>query len=184
MLAQGATDLAYTCWQDTTKRLDPTLEEDLKALQPTVTTSRYQPLEDLLKNGQWQEADQETYRLMITAVGKEEGEFFTREELLNFPCDELKAIDGLWVKYSQGKFGFSVQKEIWQTCGSPMTKDKKWDEFCVRVGWQDSTSNHYLPPNSLKFDPNFSPAGELPIHGMPVVGGVASLLLSTKLMCI
>lgn len=164
MLAQGATDLAYTCWQDTTKRLDPTLEEDLKALQPTVTTSRYQPLEDFLKNGQWREADKETYRLMITAVGKEEGEFFSREELLNFPCDELKAIDGLWVKYSQGKFGFSVQKQIYVECGNPLDgeyHEKTWKLFAERVGWRKDGS--YLNYSDLKANPSFSPAGEFPI---------------------
>jgi len=183
MLAQGATDLAYACWQDTTKRLDPTLEDDLKALQPTVTTSRYQQLEDLLTNGQWREADQETYRLMITAVGKEEGEFFDQEELLNFPCDELKAIDGLWVKYSQGKFGFSVQKKNYVECGNPLDgeyHEKTWELFADRVGWRKD--GNYLNYKDLKANPSFSPTGEFPSCVGFLVGGVWVSSLAQRLV--
>ncbi|CCQ59603.1 GUN4 domain-containing protein, partial [Crocosphaera watsonii] len=31
----------------------------------------------------------------------------------NFPCEDLRIIDQLWVKYSNGQFGFSVQKQIY-----------------------------------------------------------------------
>ncbi|HYX15858.1 MAG TPA: GUN4 domain-containing protein [Nostoc sp.] len=35
----------------------------------------------------------------------------------NFPCTDLRTIDRLWVKYSNGHFCFSVQKRIWLECG-------------------------------------------------------------------
>jgi len=165
MLSQGATDLAYTCWQDTTKQLDPTLETELKALGQAVTTSRYQQLERYLQQGQWREADQETYRLMITTVGKEDGQWFDKEDLLNFPCEDLKAIDGLWVNYSQGKFGFSVQKQIYVECGAELDGkypgDKIWYEWCDRVGWRKG--GEYLNYEGLQANPSFSPAGEFPL---------------------
>jgi 16S rRNA U1498 N3-methylase RsmE len=78
LLELGATDLAYACWQDTTKRIDADLAAELEGLAQAVTTSRYQKLEEYLQKGQWKEADDETYRLMITAVGKEEGQFLPR----------------------------------------------------------------------------------------------------------
>ena len=78
---------------------------------------RYKKLERHLQNGQWKEADKETYRLMITEVGKEEGQWFDSEDLLNFPCRPLRAIDELWVKHSKGRFGFSVQKDLYLKCG-------------------------------------------------------------------
>ncbi|MEM1292437.1 MAG: GUN4 domain-containing protein, partial [Cyanobacteria bacterium P01_H01_bin.162] len=106
MLELGATDLAYACWQDTTKRIDHGLAAELEELRQVVETSRYQQLEEYLKREQLEEADLETYHLMITAVGKEAGQGFNQDELLEFPCDELKSIDRLWVKYSNGKFGF------------------------------------------------------------------------------
>ncbi len=144
-MQQGATDLAYACLQETTKRVDPALEAELKALKQTVQASRYQALDDYLKNGQWKQADEETYRLMITTVGKEEGQRFDSEDLLNFPCEELRAIDGLWVKYSNGKFGFSVQKKIYLQCGGiPDGRHHKeaWNKFCHAVGWMKN--NNYL----------------------------------------
>jgi len=162
MLELGATDLAYACWQDTTKRIDPALATELEGLQQAVTTSRYQKLEEYLKNGQWEAADKETYRLMITAIGKDEGQYFDQDELLNFPCDELLAIDDLWVKHSNGKFGFSVQKDLYLKCGGiPDGKyhQEAWNQFCERNGWAEK--GQYVP---VKFDAS-SPKAHLPLVG-------------------
>mgnify|MGYP001796348642 CR=1 FL=1 len=115
-VSQEATDLAYQCLQETTKQVDPKLAAELEAVKQTVTDVRYADLERYLKNGEWKKADTETYRLMITTVGKEEGQYFEPDELLNFPCEELKIIDQLWVTHSKGKYGFSVQKEIYLSC--------------------------------------------------------------------
>ncbi|HIK45480.1 MAG TPA: GUN4 domain-containing protein, partial [Leptolyngbyaceae cyanobacterium M65_K2018_010] len=100
----------------------------------------YTHLRDLLKAQDWRAADQETYEVMICAVGKKSGDWFTSEELLNFPCTDLRTIDRLWVKYSQGKFGFSVQKQIYVECGAQLDGkypgDKILHKFCDRVGWR------------------------------------------------
>jgi hypothetical protein len=138
---RGVTDFAYICLQETTKRLDPTLVAELNALKQTVQTSRYAKLENYLSQGQWQDANRETYRLMITTVGKEEGQSFTPDELQNFPYEELLAIDGLWVKYSNGKSGFSVQKEIYLECGGKtdgLYREKVFEKFGDRVGWRSN----------------------------------------------
>jgi hypothetical protein len=141
-LNRKAVELAYRISQDTSKRLNLSAAErrELEALKPTLQTSRYAKLEEHLKAQQWREADQETYRLMITAVGKEEGQWFTREELLNFPCEELRAIDSLWVSYSNGHFGFSVQKKIYVACGAKLDGNDPgkaiWEKFGDTVGWR------------------------------------------------
>ncbi len=72
---------------------------------------------------------------MIRTVGKEEGQYFDYEDLENFPCEELRELDRLWVKYSEGAWGFSVQKREWQECGSPTDFDE-WERFCDRVEWR------------------------------------------------
>ena len=123
----------------------------------------YTRLRDLLKEGKWRDADQETYEVMIRAVGKEPGGWFTSDELRNFPCADLKTIDGLWTKYSNGHFGFSVQKAIWQKHGGPTSPGKKWDQFCVEVGWQLADASRYLKYDELKANPHFSPRGEFPL---------------------
>jgi hypothetical protein len=134
-LGGEAAQLAYRCLQEypNPKKLDPALIRTIQAL-------RYTKLEEYLTNHQWKEADKETYRLMITTVGKEEGQWFEREDLLNFPCEELLAIDTLWVKYSKGRFGFSVQKKIYVECGAKLDGeypgDEIWEEFGDRVGWR------------------------------------------------
>lgn len=87
-------------------------EKFSKIAKPVLDT-KYANLEHYLESGQWKQADRETYRLMIAEVGKEIEQRADSEDLLNFPCEMLKAIDQLWVKYSNSKFGFSVQKEIY-----------------------------------------------------------------------
>lgn len=132
------------------------LEDDLNSEKDID----YTRLRDLLKAGDWKEADQETYRVMLQAVGRKAGDWFTRDELLNFPCVDLKTIDRLWVKYSNSKFGFSVQKKIYLECGG--IPDRKYHgealkEFGDRVGWQ--------PNGKWLFNVTYStssPLGHLP----------------------
>jgi hypothetical protein len=163
-LGKGATALAYSCWQETSKRIDDDLKgelQELKALKEAAIqtqTSRYQTLEEHLQKGEWQAADEETYRLMITTVGKEEGQWFSSEDLLSFPCEELKAIDGLWVKYSQGRFGFSVQKEIYLSVGGIADgryDEKAWNKFCHKIEWQKE--GEYVPINYADLTPGHLP---------------------------
>jgi hypothetical protein len=113
--------------------------KELEELDEHLAIARYSALERYLRNGHWEEADNETYRLMITEVGKEEGQWFNREDLLNFPCEPLRMIDRLWIEHSGGKFGFSVQKKIYiERCGG--VPDGQYDEqasksFIEVVGW-------------------------------------------------
>ena len=121
----------------------------------------YTRLRDLLREGKWRDADNETCKVMMRAVGIEPGERFVTNGLQNFPCTDLKTIDGLWTKYSKGHFGFSVQKEVWQKYGSPTSSSKKWDQLCIEVGWKSAGS--YITYSKLKAEPQFSSRGEFPI---------------------
>ncbi|MFM6610153.1 MAG: GUN4 domain-containing protein, partial [Dolichospermum sp.] len=76
----------------------------------------YRKLRDLLKAGKWKEADEETLRVMLAVAREREG-WLNVESIDNFPCADLRTIDQLWVKYSDGRFGFSVQKRIYQSLG-------------------------------------------------------------------
>ncbi len=77
----------------------------------------YTNLRDLLKAGQWKEADQETLAVILKAANREQEEYLNVESIENFPCTDLHTIDQLWIKYSNGQFGFSLQKEIWLGVG-------------------------------------------------------------------
>ncbi len=123
----------------------------------------YSRLRDLLKAGKWKEADKETYRVMIQAVGKKDGDWFTSDELLNFPCTDLCTIDRLWVRYSNGHFGFSVQKEIYLSVGGkPDGKyyQVAWNRFGDRVGWR--VKSKWIYYINVTFD-TLAPKGHLPV---------------------
>ncbi|MFM6815123.1 MAG: protein kinase domain-containing protein, partial [Dolichospermum sp.] len=77
----------------------------------------YRKLRDLLKAGKWKEADEETLRVMLAVAKQEREGWLNVESIDNFPCADLRTIDKLWVKYSDGRFGFSVQKRIYQGLG-------------------------------------------------------------------
>lgn len=128
----------------------------------------YSTLRDLLKAGDWRAANKETYKTMIQAVGKSPGDYFTEHEVLTFPCADLHTIDRLWVKYSQGKFGFSVQKQIYVDCGAKLDGrypgDKIWKEFCDRVGWRID-GKYVSEYEDLQANPSLSPQGEFPFAG-------------------
>ncbi len=99
----------------------------------------YRILRDLLVAGNWKDADTETRNVIYQAVGREKDEWIRDEELSKFPPVDLRTIDNLWVKYSDGKFGFSVQKRIYLDCGGITDGkyyQKAWDEFSDRVGWR------------------------------------------------
>jgi hypothetical protein len=97
----------------------------------------YTRLRDLLQTENWQEADQETKFIMLELCDrKQEGRLETNN-LRTFPCPDLRTIDQLWVKYSNERFGFSVQQHIWQSIGGNKGADKEiWWRFGDRVGWR------------------------------------------------
>ncbi len=125
----------------------------------------YAYLRDLLQAGDWKEADQETTKRMLQAIGKKGWWQVKSRDLLNFPCVDLKTIDCLWVKYSNGKFGFSVQKQIYVECGAELDGEypgnEIWEKFCDRVGWR--IEGNYVSYRDLKKNLSFSPSGELPV---------------------
>jgi serine/threonine protein kinase len=109
----------------------------------------YTNLRDLLAAGKWKEADQETLKVMLKAARREKEGYFTQESIDNFPCDDLRTIDQLWVKYSQGRFGFSVQKKIWLECGGKVDYDHEC-KLGDRVGWRKGGS--WLNYDDLTFN--------------------------------
>ncbi len=160
-------DLAYLIYQQSDKRqnLSSFERETLDGLIGSVKSSRYQQLEEYLKSKNWQEADRETYHLIITAVGKQNGYLLNKHDLHNFPCDDLLAIDRLWVKYSNGLYGFSVQIQIYVECGGKLDfglpSKETWDKFCDRVAWKDK--GNYIFYSNIFMSNYMSTTGHLPL---------------------
>lgn len=72
----------------------------------------YTRLRDFLAAGKIWEADKETTKAMKQAATRG---FVYRMD--NFPCEDLKTINQLWLHYSNGIFGFSILKEIYESLG-------------------------------------------------------------------
>ncbi|WP_414585421.1 GUN4 domain-containing protein [Scytonema sp. PCC 10023] len=103
--------------------------------------SRYNQLAHDLLSGEWQKADEETYQVMLKVAGRKSQGYLDEEDIENFPCDDLRIIDNLWVYASKGHFGFSVQKKIYQELGGTKRYNEKiWNTFGDRVGWRKGGS--------------------------------------------
>lgn len=111
----------------------------------------YSFLQELLAEGAWEEADEETVVLMLEVAKR--GGLMSVNAAENFPISDLKTIDQLWVKYSNGRFGLSVQEQIWQEVGKDVEK------FGEIVGWR--SEGNWIQENNLKFTCKV-PVGHLP----------------------
>lgn len=138
----------------------------------------YQPLEDLLQQGKWLEADQLTQKLMLKAVNKETFGWLDRTSMQKFPCEDLQSLDRLWNQYSQGKFGFSVQKRIYLSLGGKRSYDKKvWEAVGDRLGWRKK--GKWLFQEDLTYDLS-APEGHLPTIAMSgLLEGIYTLISRT-----
>lgn len=99
----------------------------------------YTQLQKLLEQQKWREADEETARVMLRCAGRESQGWLDVEDINNFPCEDLRTIDQLWLHYSGGKFGFSVQKKIYESLGGTREYNiRVWEKFGARVEWRNS----------------------------------------------
>ena len=53
------------------------------------------------------------------------------------PEADLRVIDGLWRASSNGKFGYSVQKELW------VQNRRYWERLFKVIDWTHGTHNYY-----------------------------------------
>jgi serine/threonine protein kinase len=113
----------------------------------------YKPLQAKLAAQQWQDADRETRRLLCQTQGKPAFGYLSCADIRSLPCQDLQTIDRLWVHYSRGHFGFSIQQQLYAAC------DRDYLKFCARVGWSIVRSSS--PDRGLTFKRS-SPAGHLP----------------------
>ncbi len=110
-------------------------------------------LTKFLRYHNWKKADEETAELLSQLKEKKMGKYLFNSDIENLPCEPLKLIDQLWVEYSNGHFGFSVQKQIYQEV------EGDYPKFCERIGWQSFRSSS--EDSDLSFSLR-SPRGNLP----------------------
>ncbi|MBT9316445.1 phosphorylase family protein [Leptothoe spongobia] len=155
----------------------------------------FKELEELLKARSWEKANQYTDLLMsdisIASINKRLGsddasiygldggvqgafDFMAEKKLILFPPSALLEINRLWIAYSRGRFGFSVQKRICMECAGKndgnLPSDKLWNKllwnkFNNKVGWRVGS---WLRGRQLRYDEldfsELAPSGHLPVR--------------------
>ena len=116
-------------------QFSPSYNYQASSAQTVTISKKYQDLETFLKQKEWKKADQETSRLMLDQMNRSSS-YLRIEDIVNFPCDDLKIIDTLWQKYSNQKFGFSSQQSVSQKLEIfKKFNPKNWQTIGKALGW-------------------------------------------------
>lgn len=186
-----ANQVNYSSLQVDSSNLEVSLDSSIS------THYSYTRLRDLLAEGKWREADEETGRVMLSVASLaverkiqageyKDGRVPDYSRIIGmadyFPCADLSTIDRLWLKYSNGRFGFSVQKRIISELGedalsllsfkkrgkgtdSQVLKERieLREEFIKSIGWYDpdNLGQYTKKYNDLTFAIQ-APYGHLP----------------------
>jgi hypothetical protein len=117
----------------------------------------YQLLQDLLLQQDFQTADSITRQKFCELAGESALQrkwvYFTEVE--QFPSVDLHTINSLWWVYSEGQFGFSVQRKLWISLGRNFVK------LWPKIDWKQGNSWTKYPEGfTWSLD---APAGHLPL---------------------
>ncbi|MGB3239905.1 MAG: GUN4 domain-containing protein [Geitlerinemataceae cyanobacterium] len=131
----------------------------------------YEKLQKLLAAGKWREADEETALVILKIANPEEKSltflveagWLRVEDINHFSCEDLREMDRLWIEYSNSRFGFCVQRQIYQELGGTQEFDRAvWEAFGDRVGWRKE--GKWLSWRDLTFK-IAAPHGHFPAFG-------------------
>ncbi len=117
----------------------------------------YHDLQMLLVKQEYEMADQVTMQKLCELAGDQaiarKWVYFT--EVSQFPAIDLQAIDIIWRLYSEDKFGWSKQRELWLRLG------QDWERLWTQLQWKTgNTWTRY--PNEFIWDLS-APVGHLPL---------------------
>ncbi|MGC9525504.1 MAG: GUN4 N-terminal ARM-like repeat domain-containing protein [Limnospira sp.] len=117
----------------------------------------YFPVQQELVQENFQTADRLTLQKLCELVGQAavQRNWLYFSEVERFPVADLQTLDTLWRVHSLGKFGYSVQRQIWLGAG------KNWDKFWPKIGWRSGRAWTRYPQ---EFIWNLeAPSGHLPL---------------------
>lgn len=92
----------------------------------------YAPLQRALAEQRFEQADRLTSERLRQLAGEaaERRGYVYYSEVPPMPGVDLQSLDRLWVCYSQGRFGFSVQARLLGSCNG------RWEQLWPRIGWK------------------------------------------------
>ncbi|GAB4176154.1 MAG: hypothetical protein Fur006_06990 [Coleofasciculaceae cyanobacterium] len=110
----------------------------------------FEKLEKELSAQEWLKAN-ETTRALMCSLAKRSSGTLTVDEIKKISLSDLYQIDRNWTKYSNNRFGFSIQKQIWYSKG--------YDVLVREANW---SVNKFFPIADFSLN---SPVGQLPYLG-------------------
>ncbi|KAL6662148.1 hypothetical protein ACP70R_000007 [Stipagrostis hirtigluma subsp. patula] len=134
-----------------------------------------------LAAGDYRQADETTRALLIDLAGESARRrgyvFFSEVQFIS--AEDLRAIDELWREHSNGKFGYSVQRRLWEKSRRDFTR------FFIKVGWMKKLDTEIEQYNYRAFPDEFiwemnddTPEGHLPLtnalRGTQLLGNIFS----------
>ena len=117
----------------------------------------YGPFQNALLSESFEEADRFTSSVLRQLAGPaaELRGYVYFSEVQSIPALDLGTLDRLWIAYSQGRFGFSIQARLLASLGG------RFDRLWPRIGWKnDGVWTRY--PNSFDWSIN-APEGHMPL---------------------
>ncbi len=125
----------------------------------------YTKLSHLLALGKFEQADLETAEKILAVMGREKEGNLSRNQIEQFPCQDLATINKLWLGYSGGKFGITVQRALYQKISKDLTSHPRknikqnqnieqdtFDIFAETIRWK--TKGKPLSQDELPINPN------------------------------
>ena len=134
----------------------------------------YRQLREYLQAGQFRLADQETAKLVLTLTNRLEEGWLRSHDIEQLPCPDFRILDNLWVRFSNGRFGFSVQRDLWLSLGAQPGdfNGQLFRTFSDRLGWR--INNEWITYDQFNFSTSAA-TGHLPSLQFSTTRGMNSL---------
>ena len=117
----------------------------------------YSPLQQYLLNESYEDADRFTSSKLRELAGEKAVKrgYVYFSEVESIPGIDLSTLNKLWIVYSRGKFGFTVQSKILDSVGG------RYDKLWPRIGWKkDGIWTRYPKAFNWSID---APSGHMPL---------------------
>ena len=124
---------------------------------PSEVGFDYSPLQRYLLNESFEDADRFTSSKLRELAGEKAVKrgYVYFSEVESIPSIDLATLDNLWIVYSRGKFGFTVQAKILDSVGG------RYDKLWPRIGWKkDGIWTRYPKAFNWSID---APNGHMPL---------------------
>ena len=124
---------------------------------PSDVDFDYSFLQQALLSERYEEADRFTSAKLRELAGDKAVSrgYVYFSEVASIPCIDLSTLNKLWIVYSRGKFGFTVQAKILDSVGG------RYDKLWTRIGWKkDGVWTRYPKAFNWSID---APNGHMPL---------------------